>query len=239
MSHDLAESVRREQRAWANSESIEFFQNHRSRTEELYPSEWFFLPEVVRRSASCLDVGCAAGGFSRIMKSFNPALQYTGVDVNPEFVQLACERYPGDRFVVGDGIHFATPPESFDLVHSSGILHLNSCYVEIVRACYEQTRRLLLCDFRMTRGPALVGSMRLDFGGTVVAGELPYFVVNVDELLDLLKSLTPMPRLIRCRGYYHPPSAAALLPLNEVLMAFFLIEKGRGDGPPRVELELP
>ena len=195
MSDNVSNDVRLEQRVWTEPDSIEFFSEHRHRVEELYPSERRFLPDLLPRVRSVLDIGCAAGGFSNIMKSFNPLLEYTGIDVNPVFVGLASKKYPDSRFEEGDGIHFQTPPDSYELVHSSGILHLNSRYKEIVSAGYEQASRFLLCDFRLTRGPRVEGTFRLEFerGGTA-RSVLPHIVPTVDELLAMLGALSPAPR---------------------------------------------
>lgn len=231
-------SVQDEQRVWGRNGSLEFFQKSRQRPEDLYPSERFFLPAVLPQVTSCLDVGCAAGGFSRIMKSFNPSLRYTGIDILPEFVDIARRAHPDSQFLVGDGIHFTTPPESYDLVFSTGILHLNSRYRDIVDACYAQARRFLLCDFRLTRGAAVTGTFHVKFSDGNET-PLPYVVLNVDEAVTWLASLTPRPRRIRAYGYYHAPSAMASVPLTQVLMAFFLVEKGPMADTTDISLELP
>lgn len=233
--------VRYEQRVWAAPDSLDFFQTHRQRPEDLYPSERLFLPDVLPRVHTVLDVGCAAGGFSRIMKSFNPGIAYTGVDINPEFVEVARRSFPDSAFQVGDGITFETPPGSYDLVHSSGILHLNSRFEDIVASCYAQARQYFACDFRLTRGPRVEGTFTLEFqpeGG--VRPVLPYIVLNVNGLVEMLTKLMPAPRAIRLRGYYHPPSAMADLPLDRVLMTAALIEKGStGDDRTDISLDLP
>ena len=230
-----------EQQVWTRVDSLEFFSEHRNRVEDLYPSERRFLPQVLPVVRSVLDIGCAGGGFSRIMKAFNPAVEYTGVDVNSTFVERATAAYPDSRFLAGDGIHFDTPPNSYDLVHSMGILHLNSRYEEIVRAGYEQARRFLLCDFRLTPGSCVEGTFRLAFKKDDSQERLlPYIVPNTRALLDMLLSLRPGPARVSGFGYYHPPSSMAEIPLSEVLMAVFLIEKdGGGSGPTVIDLDWP
>jgi hypothetical protein len=86
--------------------------------------------------------------------------------------------------------------------------------------------RYLLVDFRLTRGPTVVGEIDIDFDTRGPKGNsLPYYVLNVDELIDLLISLEPRPASIRARGYAHPPSSTARVSLEEVIMGVFLIEK--------------
>jgi SAM-dependent methyltransferase len=239
---DHESSVVAEQAVWAAEDSVVYYATHRDQPDDLYPSERWFLPEAAREARTCLDIGCAAGGFSRIMKSFNPALAYTGVDITPALIERARAAFPESRFEVGDGIHFATPPNSYDLVFSSGMLHLNSQHREIVRSAYAQTRHLLLCDFRLTFGPAVTGRCTLNFDGRSMPSDvptLPYLVLNADELVRDLCALDPPPRSLTIRGYAHKPTATADVPLPSVLMAFARIEKGRAGETTAVTIDLP
>jgi hypothetical protein len=168
------------------------------------------------------------------MASYNPRVQYTGVDINARFVRTARRSYPGARFLTGDGVRFAGPAGGYDLVHSSGVFHLNSGYREILRSCYRQAKRYLLFDVRLTQGPSVRGRLLLAKKGPGRA--LPYLVLNVEDFVNDLRSLRPMPRRIAIRGYAHAPADDAVLPLKRVYAAFALVEKGRG--PTRVDLRL-
>jgi SAM-dependent methyltransferase len=241
-------SIADEQRAWGSTESLDYYRRHRQGVEDLYPSERFFLPEVARQAASMLDVGCAAGGFSALVKTFNPAIRYVGVDVVPAFVNAARADHPGAEFLVGDGVHFATPSGSFELAHASGVLHLNLRFRDIIAAMWQQTSRFLLCDLRLTFATGEIGRMVSPFGEPDGV-TLPYIVLNVEEALDLFKRLNPTPRSIRVKGYAQRASEAAKLTNPDILMAFFLVEKAadgvagdddtRGvDAQPHVDVDL-
>lgn len=236
ISHSVSgQDTRREQQVWGRRDSIEFYTTHRCRPEDLYPSEQKYLPGLLPRVQRCLDFGCAAGGFSSIMHHFNHTLQYTGVDVVPEFIRIARVHYPESRFFLIDGVELPFQDNAFDLVHSSGVLHLNSAHREIVCELYRVCRRYLLVDFRLTRGPERVGTCRLKFKSeTDVSADagisLPYIVLNVDDHLTFLKNLTPLPRSIQAFGYYREATDMAQIDLDRILMTFFLIEKGRGGG---------
>lgn len=70
------------------------------------------LKELIQPTDSILDVGC---GWGRLL-SLLPAIKgigtptpdygwygsYFGVDISPDFIALAKQRYPGERFAVGD-----------------------------------------------------------------------------------------------------------------------------------------
>lgn len=219
--------INQEQKVWAAPDSVAFYRTRRHRPEELYPSERFFLPEVLKEVTSCLDIGCAAGGFNRIMKSFNPGLRYVGVDIIPQFIELAKRAYPDSEFYVGDGVDLPFASNSFELVFSTGMLHLNSNYKEIVRSAYNLCSKYLLCDFRLTEGPAVIGELNVNFDSkSTPKHPLPYIVVNVKELTDFLRNLSPSPVFIQAKGYAHAPSTMARIPSREIIVAFFLIRKG-------------
>jgi len=226
-----------QQKAWNSTESLEFYRRHRQTPDDLYPSERFFLPDVVARVSSMIDVGCAAGGFSAVVKRFNPGIRYVGVDVERNFVAAAKADHPESEFALGDGIHFETPPGTFELAHSSGVLHVNLRYREMIEAMWVQTSRFLLCDLRLTRGRPEVGQMVSPFGEREPV-RLPYIVLGIDEAIDLFTSLTPTPMRLQVKGYRHSVNATATLADRDVIMAFFLAEKGSSELPTRVDVDL-
>lgn len=233
-------SIYNEQKVWGLPGNEKFFMNTRSSVDHLYRSELFFLPKVLPEVKSCLDMGCACGDFCSVMKHFNPSLSYTGVDIIERFIAIARQRFPQSRFEVADGTTLPFAQGEFDLVHTSGILHLNSFYKDIVREMYRVASRFVLCDFRLTRGAEVVGRMAVELtDSTQGKGDLPYYVVNQDEILKFFGTLDPAPSLIEVKGYEHAPTPLAQLPLKKITMAFFLIHKGRSpDGETRVEMDL-
>ncbi len=219
-------NIYNEQKVWGLEGNEQFFIAKRSRPDQLYRSEKFFLPDVLALSENCLDVGCACGDFSAIFNSYNPKIDYTGVDIIERFVNIAKERYLKSKFQLSDGASLDFADSSFDLVHSSGILHLNSHYQDIVREMYRVAKKYVLCDFRLTDGADLVGEMDvnlLDQEG--VTQTLPYYVINTSEHLNFLKSMLPAPAKIEVKGYLHEPSKSAKVATDQVYMAFILINK--------------
>ena len=91
---------------WSNQSAIDFYYQNRHEISDLYPSEKVFLPRVLFPGAKVLDVGCASGGFYNIMRSFEPHIEYTGIDLSEKAVELAVARYPEARFVVTEGFRF-------------------------------------------------------------------------------------------------------------------------------------
>ncbi len=54
------------------------------------------------RESSVLDIGCGLGHFCEYLREHGWEGKYLGVDINPDMVQAAQERLPGEGFVCGD-----------------------------------------------------------------------------------------------------------------------------------------
>jgi 2-polyprenyl-3-methyl-5-hydroxy-6-metoxy-1,4-benzoquinol methylase len=65
---------------------MDFFETRRASSDDVYPSEWFFLGERIREGISILDIGCAQGGFAAVIGEHLGTFSYTGVDISSEMV---------------------------------------------------------------------------------------------------------------------------------------------------------
>jgi SAM-dependent methyltransferase len=219
-----------EQRAWASSDSLDFFTRDRNTPEGLYPSERVFLPDAVQRATSVLDVGCACGGFASIIRTFNSSAHYTGIDIVPEMLARAGREKSDDKFVVAAGHELPFRDGVFDLVHCSGAVHLNSRFQALIAEMWRVARHEALFDMRLTERPSLEGSFRVDFANTGQGGILPYHVVNLEEARCLIDDLPGAPASVRLAGYRHPASDNANLPdSTNVIIAFLLLRRSSPD----------
>jgi len=89
---------------------------------------------LARRGKSVLDVGCGFGDIIPFISEKTKSFEYTGVDLVPEFIEVARERYPNHRFLIAN--YFNNPLMSkhetqaplmtkFDIVITSGTLNAN------------------------------------------------------------------------------------------------------------------
>ncbi len=231
-----------EQRAWASPDSLDFFSRQRRAPDDLYASERIFLPDAARRAASVLDVGCACGGFAAIMRHFNNDIAYTGVDIVPEMLTRALAENRAENvdadFVAAAGHELPFADRKFDLVHCSGATHLNSRYRELIADMWRVSAKELLFDMRLTDGPSLEGTFRIDFDGTGEGMTLPYLVVNIDEARWLIDELPDAPSRMHLSGSRHPPSANADLPLDgPMIMAFLLLQRDTDESGWQVDIK--
>ncbi len=226
-----------------------FFLTHRSRWEDLYPSERWLLARVLhgRPGLRVLDVGCAAGGLGLALQSQFELGEYCGVDVNAQAIAAAQSRSSG-RFVTGDIVTDACfADEQFDVVCSLGCVDWNVCPEETLRACWSRVAPggTLVLSLRLSPGPG-VNDIARSYQPIVFDDEPPaedceranYVVLNWQEGLGLLWGLEPAPGFLLGYGYWGPPSKTAVTPYERLVFAVFGLRRGPTEGPD-CELHLP
>lgn len=103
--------------------------------------------EIDFNGKSVLDVGCGFGEMAKFLTKRYEGVRYVGVDIVPEFMNIARERYSNLRFEVRD--YFEDPlPEKFDIVLTSGALNLNisgnmDFRKKAIRVMWEHTKKVL------------------------------------------------------------------------------------------------
>lgn len=82
------------------------------------------LGPMARRGKTILDVGCGFGDIIVHIEKKTKDIEYTGVDIVPEFIEVAKNKYPRHQFILRD--YFENPlKKSFEIVISSGTLNAN------------------------------------------------------------------------------------------------------------------
>ena len=217
-------------RAWSEPSAVDYYVQQRHEVSDLYPSEKVFLPRVLFPGAKVLDIGCAAGGFFNIMRSLEPAIDYTGVDIAEPPIEIARRMYPEARFLVTDGVRLPFDDGEFDLVHCTSVLVIEPRYQELLKEMYRVSNRFVLADMRLLKG---IGDQadqeqsyyRIEFEGQFEGTTVPYVVSDADQVVNFMLSLEPRPQALRGTGYFHATSPKARTPYSEVCMAIFLLQK--------------
>src|SRR5688500_13087168 len=65
--HPLTSHLSTASAIWNASGWPEYYETHRRTAQELYPSEWFFLKDLLSDGMSVLDIGCAVGGLASVV----------------------------------------------------------------------------------------------------------------------------------------------------------------------------
>jgi SAM-dependent methyltransferase len=79
------------------------------------------------------DLGCGTGWLAGVLSAFGPCL---GVELSPEAVERAKEKYPTAQFTAGDATAWKPEPGSFDIVVSQEVIeHIEDkpAYLSVAR----------------------------------------------------------------------------------------------------------
>jgi SAM-dependent methyltransferase len=231
-------------RAWVDHpDLVDYYASHRNRPEELYPSERRFLPWLAAQARSVLDVGCGAGGFSEIWRSYGPTLSYTGIDISEPLVKAARKSYPEQEFIQADCVEGLPLKGGFaDVVAALGWLHWERRYARALSELWRVAARYLFFDLRLLDRPAPseTGKQRLaligDWDGHTT---IPYICSSWPEIARSLLELRPA--RILAHGYWGKPAGTVMGVDGEVCFATFVLERPRQQVRlrPEVALELP
>ena len=87
--------------------------------------------------SSVLEVGCSSGYYAQVLAIRGLALDYTGCDFSPSFIDLARRRHPDVHFDIEDATALRYPENTFDIVVSGCcLLHIG----DYARAIAETAR---------------------------------------------------------------------------------------------------
>lgn len=211
-------------------DSIEFWQGSRCTIEELYPSERIFFDEIIKSSRSFLDVGCAAGGFGKIIRRQIPDAKYTGIDISKDLIQVARQNgLSGCDFLEFDGVTIPLKT-SFDSVFSFGVLHHAAEPIKLISEMMRVSAGSVLFDLRLTHGPELTDSkihyQRIAFAENSTSNvTIPYYVYNWSKFLSELDRINDDRFKTKIYSYKIMPTTLASLPKKEIYTATFLLER--------------
>ena len=225
---------------WSKQSAIDFYYQHRHEVSDLYPSEKVFLPRVLFPGVKVLDVGCASGGFFNIMRSIEPDIEYTGIDLSERAVELARERYPEAMFKVTEGFDLPFEDNTFDVVHCTSVFNNEPNYQAMLKEMYRVSSRFVIADIRLLKG---IGSQQnsiynIQFAGDAVEATVPYVVNDADEVASFILRLDPKPKALRGTGYFHRLAKEAESSNAEACMTVLLVQKGgRKNGATVIDLD--
>ena len=215
---------------WSAEDTVQFYAENRQTYDELYDSERYFLTEeFIQQMSSVLDIGCAAGGFYNVFKMLNPDIQYVGIDVSQELLKIAKSKFPGKvnpLFVWYNGEEEFPVEEKFDLVFSSGIMHLIDNWKELFRKMVDRARKNLLVDFRVAFDKTRRGTYFFDFDGDgIYHHQTSYHVVNLNELFDFFSSFSNISE-VALFGYKGRANKDTVGLNEDIYMVFFKFHIG-------------
>lgn len=144
-----------------------------------------------------LDVGCATAFY----RSGIPVKDFTGIDINPVFIETAKKRFPEDKFFVMDAANLKFPKNTFDVVISKGVLHhlpknsLIKSLKEALRVSQKRGKVIILDAIQPTKSWNVIGKIlrNLDQGHNILSWREYESLLNKHFTLDEFKIYSSFP----------------------------------------------
>ena len=224
---------------WSELPELEdYYSNRRSRPEDLYSSEAFFLPWLARNCDTVLDAGCAAGGFSNIWKHYNNSIKYSGMDLSSRLISAAKRRFPEIDFQVGnpaDGL--SSLEKKYCSVAALGWFHWEPRWKQALSELWSVTGRYLFFDVRISVRPGAF-KQSMEFAGAENSA-VDYIVLSEGDIVKSIQKLRDVKQVLGF-GYKGNSDSSVIGLSDEIYFATFVIEKGSSDDTTvAVDMELP
>lgn len=215
---------------WDAPRWVEFYESRRSTTKGIYPSEWFFLKNILVEGIRVLDIGCAVGGLSTVLSEQLTSFQYTGVDISASMIERARIKHPTNRFFVIEEADLSVlGNEMFDLVVCLGVLHLSKKWRELISTAWAHGS-VLLFDMRESAYASVedesISYYQMD---TQTKEQVPYNIINCAEAQSTLVDLCAGAVEFHQYGYLANVSPDAVTPHKRVMMNTYKISKRASD----------
>lgn len=232
-------------KAWSNKNCVDYYASKRHVIDDIYDSEKFFILPIITNLDTVLDIGCAAGGFSKILKSLNPNIHYIGLDTSKEMINKAKILHPDEKFILGNGDTIDFPDNTFDLVLCTSVMHHVPHYKKLISEIYRVSRKFVILDLpRITTEDVRFNSqtdkmnLKNRFPGlnenfpkeeTIV----PYVFVNINEIYSFLfNDLQPKPAALASTGYFGEKIHNSVnVPVSQFCFNVILLIKNNRDNP--------
>lgn len=208
---------------WGHKEAVETF--HNKTVEDFFRTEHYFLQEIGSSVSSVLDVGCASGRFRELIRQYNAAASYTGLDIIEENILLARQNYPDCDFCLGNALELSLG-RTFDLVNATGVIQHEPRYDALIHKMLEMSNRYCLFDVKLSNIPDHIANKKQSYC-QLSEDRLNFNVFSLSKFLEFLNSL-PGVSSIKILGYETKPNKYTHLPpqIERLVSAGILLETG-------------
>lgn len=217
--------------SWSHENAVQYYSSHRNSLDDVYESEKFFLSRVLEAGHSILDIGCATGGFVNVFRGYEPSILYTGVDISAEMIRQARILHPDIHFEVTDGDNLPFENNSFDIVFSSGALHMAPNWRGILAEGWRVAKQFFIFDVRLKSLPPTIEDIHKSYQKIAFSGQwdgktiVPYIIIDVKTFKDALNTIQPAPSVQQVHGYFHSVSEMAVTSEIQVCMTMCCLMK--------------
>ena len=210
----------------------DYYKNYRKKMDDFFKSEKHFFSDFISVEKSYIDVGCAQGGFYKVLKDYaqaNGKFDYVGIDLSKRLIDLAKETFPSIDFRVQDGSNLPFETASIDRALSLGTTIHDQNFEDLLRECYRVSKEYFLYDIRLIKNLPSVKTLDKGYVLDDTNVKYPYLVINYDQHIEFIKKLSPLPMEVTIYGYQKEPNQFTTLPeeYQMIYMATILVKKGQ------------
>jgi len=205
----------------------ERYASRKEKLGNLFPSETHFLGEFLPQCESVLDIACASGAISRVMKEINPVLDYTGIDVDEGAIKYGLQRYDDVKLLCGSFPEDCADANAYD----------GASMFSYFQHILDWKKALMSMSYVAKRYIFVTLSLRLE-GATIADRDLSYFyyldsnvripfvVQNLKEIVNFCCTEQVNAQKISIYGYpmTKPSTVYYPIPYREVYKAGLLVE---------------
>lgn len=219
--------------AWSHKSVLRYYDNNRRNTNDVYPSEWFFLKDKLHENMSVLDIGCAKGFMANVLEENIKNFSYYGVDISQSMIDYSKAKHPQHRFAkVSESDYSLLNNEQFDLVLCIGVLSIHETWRNTLSVAWSHTKKSLIIDLRETHYPSIedknISYFKMDFDNLNPEANVhtvPYNIINVSEAQRAIIDTCGSSAKVSHYGYLHPISSLAISPIKKVMANVYCIER--------------
>ena len=151
-----------------------------------------FWAEIDFSDKSVLDIGCGFGEFGKFLLKRYKNVDYTGVDIVPEFIEVAKKEVAGGKFEVKG---YNDLDDQYDIVIASGVLNSNKGDQNL-----EYRQKAIKKMFSLSKNIFALNML----GGHPSPINKPESNIWYADSVEILKYCLSLTRRVILRHHYHP-----------------------------------
>lgn len=207
---------------WAEEECIQSFNN--KKIEEFFETETYFLQQIKSDIHAVLDIGCASGYFMNLLRKDIPEIDFTGLDIVPQSIENAKNKFPGGQFFLSNALEFNID-KTYNLVNATGVVQHEPQFKKLIQKMYALSNHYVLFDCKLAAIQENIVDINISYCGSV-SNRMYYNIFNFSKLIDFLKTL-PCLKTVKAFGYTTKLNDRTVVPeaAQPIVSAGVLLEK--------------
>jgi len=221
----------------SNYHSGDFFNQFRTKIEEFYESERYFLNnDILKPNMTILDIGCASGGLGNaITESIESRVNYLGIDVDEKAIKLGEEKFPKLN-LINQSYPEGIKDKKFDMIIVFNLFEQITNWKEFLQSLVDHSNKFINIGLTLRMSGSTVIDKDISYGYYFDSGiRVNKIIHNIYELINFCCLEEMRVKKISFYGYHidRPASIASdfrPLPQKEQIRGNLLLElfeKGR------------